>query len=241
MSPNEIGTSRVEWRPSFRTVPSRFPPVGLFDRVASPDQLEAIYQLEGLTNPRLREEAGELSLVPPGDRVFGPGTAPIMAAFTHLNRSGSRFSSGNYGVYYCGSAEETAIRETVYHRERFLGNADAAPQTIDMRLYRANLAGELHDIREQPRAAELLNPDSYVASQTIGTRLRASGSNGIVYPSVRHSGGTCAAVFRPPLLGPARQSKHFGYRWDGQRITDVIEFREISIDLGSETDATDSH
>jgi hypothetical protein len=52
-----------------------------------------------MTNPRLREEAGNLTLVPLEDRVSGPGTTPIMAAFTHLNPEGSRFSGGSFGVY----------------------------------------------------------------------------------------------------------------------------------------------
>src|SRR5437762_6306867 len=89
-----LSTRHTEWLPSHRIVPSRFPPVGLFDRVASPEDLDAVFELEALTNDRLREQAGELSLVPPEDRVSGPGTTPIMAAFTHLNPEGGRFSDG---------------------------------------------------------------------------------------------------------------------------------------------------
>src|ERR1700674_2695284 len=83
---------RTRWRPSHRLVPSRFPPVGLFDRVATLADLDAVFELDAMTNDRLRDEAGELSLVAKEDRVSGPGTTPIMAAFTHLNPEGSRFS-----------------------------------------------------------------------------------------------------------------------------------------------------
>jgi hypothetical protein len=69
--------SQVDRAPCWRIIPSRFPPIGLFDR----------------------EEAGNLTLVPLEDRVSGPGTTPIMAAFTHLNPEGSRFSGGSFGVY----------------------------------------------------------------------------------------------------------------------------------------------
>jgi len=31
------------------------------------------------------------------------------------------------------------------------------------------------------------------------------GSAGVVYPSVRHSGGTCIACFRPALVGNLRE------------------------------------
>ena len=45
-------------------MPSRFPPVGVYDRIADPAILDALFAIEALTNPRLREEAGALKLVP---------------------------------------------------------------------------------------------------------------------------------------------------------------------------------
>src|SRR5690606_22607554 len=99
--------TRIHWQPSWRIVPSRFPPVGLFDRIASPDDLDALFELEGMTNPRLRQELGELSLVPAERRISGPGTTPIMAAFTHPSPDGSRFSDGSWGVYYAARERET--------------------------------------------------------------------------------------------------------------------------------------
>ena len=79
---------RVEWKPCWRIIPSRFPPIELFERVSDPGDLEAIYELESLTNPRLRDEVGDIRLVPPEDRVSGPGSSAIMAAFTHLEPRG---------------------------------------------------------------------------------------------------------------------------------------------------------
>ena len=99
----DIPKTQVEWRPCFRIVPSRFPPIRLFEDVADPQDLEAVYQLEAMTNDRLREEVGDISLVAPEDRVSGPGTTPIMAAFTHLNPEGDRFTNGGYGVFYASS------------------------------------------------------------------------------------------------------------------------------------------
>lgn len=81
----DIPTSKVRWTPCYRIIPSRFPPISLFEAVADPADLEAVYAIEAMTNDRLRDEAGELSLVPPEDRVSGPGTSAIMAAFTHLS------------------------------------------------------------------------------------------------------------------------------------------------------------
>src|SRR5438105_13650429 len=71
---------RTRWRPSHRVVPSRFPPIGLFDRVAAPEDLEAVFALEAMTNDRLREEAGEVSPVAEDDSVAGPRRTTVMAA-----------------------------------------------------------------------------------------------------------------------------------------------------------------
>ena len=209
--------TRVSWRPSWRIVPSRFPPVGLFDRIASPNDLDALFELEGMTNPRLRQELGELSLVPPERRISGPGTTPIMAAFTHPSPDGSRFSDGSWGVYYAAREPETAIAETVFHRARFLAYTSEPACTLQMRSYLADVKGHFHDIRRG--WPELHDPGSYAASQAAARRWHAAGSDGVVYDSVRRPGGQCVAVFHPDLVTPAIQGPHLHYHWDGQRIS----------------------
>lgn len=223
---------RERFAPSYRIVASRFPPVDLFERIADPQDLEAVYAIQALTNPRLRQEVGELSLVPPEDRVSGPGTSPIMAAFTHLNPNGSRFSDGSYGVYYAAREQETAIYETVYHAERFLRDSREAPIEQDMRVYIAPIEGDFHDLRgEDPQTSSLYHKSNYGHAQALGARLRAARSWGVVYHSVRHSGGECVAVFRPPVISPCTQGAHLTYIWDGQRIAEVYEKREVPIKL----------
>lgn len=220
--------THIVWRPAWRIIPSRFPPIDLFERVVAPEDLEAIITLESLTNPRLRDEVGAISLVPPADRVSGPGASSIMAAFTHLNPSGSRFSDGSYGVFYAAGDLDTAIAETRFHREAFFCATREARIEIDMRVYLADLEGDLHDIRgRQAEHAALDDPQDYGAGQQLARRLRREGSNGIVYHSVRWPGGQCAAIFHPPLLSNARQERHLCYVWDGERIASVYEKREL--------------
>lgn len=216
---------RVQWRPCYRLVPSRFPPIGLYDRVTDPADLDAVFAVENLTNPRLRQDAGEISLVPPEDRIAGPGTTPIMAAFTHLNPEGSRFSDGTYGVYYAARSLDTAIAETRHKREQFLARTKEDPIEVDMRTYLADLDGEMHDIRGRRDLPRVYDPDSYAASQLLGRELRTMNSNGIAYDSVRHPGGQCAAAFRATLLSNCIQGPHFCYVWDGSRIAAVYEKR----------------
>lgn len=183
-----------------------------------------------MTNDRLRQEAGDISLVPLDDRISGPGSTPVMAAFTHLKPGGDRFTDGSFGAFYAGRTIETAIAETSYHRSRFLAATDEPPQEIDMRVYAVDLEAELHDIRGLKTShPELYDPETYAASQTLARKLRDAGSNGIVYWSVRHAGGQCVAVFRPRLLSRCRQERHLCYVWDGRSIATIYEKSEFAI------------
>jgi RES domain len=222
--------SRIQWQPCWRLVPSRFPPVGLFDRVADPEDLDIVYAIEGLTNDRLRDEAGDINLVLPHERISGPGTTPIMAAFTHLNPEGSRFTDGSYGVYYAAKTIDVAVAETRFHRARFLSATNEPPIEIDMRSYASNLNAELHDIRnQQHEMPEIYDPDHYASAQNLGRALRNDGSNGIVYDSVRFSGGECVAVFKPNRLAPVRQGPHFCYVWNGKEIATVYQKNSFNL------------
>src|SRR6185369_10772662 len=219
-----LRTLHTTWRPSHRLVGSRFPPVGLFDRVADAVDLEAVYALESLTNDRMREEAGDLRLVPPSDRIAGPGTTPIMAAFTHLNPEGSRFSDGSYGVYYCAQTLDTALAEVRYHQERFLRRTHEGPIRLELRLYLSNLDAKLVDVRKLP---EYHIPDDYGPGQQLGQALRATGKDGVLYRSVRHEGGLCAAVFRPVVLSECRQAAHYAFHFDGTSVVAIDELSNV--------------
>jgi hypothetical protein len=225
-----IPTSAVRWLPCYRIIPSRFPPINLFERVTDPADLETVLEIESMTNDRLRDEVGILSLVPAEDRISGPGTSPIMAAFTHLPPYGSRFTDGSFGVFYAGRTLDTAIAETKHHREAFLRATSEARIELDMRVYAVDLDAMLHDIRRmRDTMPEIYDPDSYAASQSLAIEIRNSGSSGLAYDSVRNPGGECVAIFRPRVLANCRQERHLTYVWDGSSISIVYEKRDLSL------------
>lgn len=220
----DIPTVQLCWQPCYRIVPSRFPPISLFDDVADPADLDAVFQIEAITNDRLRDEVGDISLVAPEDRVSGPGSTPIMAAFTHLNPLGDRFTNGSYGVFYASLTIETAVAETSYHRVRFMAATSEPAQELDMRVYAVDMQGMLHDIRGVTEAsAAYYHPSSYAAPQQLASQLREAGSEGIAYRSVRDEDGECAAIFYPRLLSNCRQERHLCYVWDGSKISAIYE------------------
>ena len=219
-----LAISSVAWLPCHRLIASRFPTVGLYDQVAAPQDLDVVFAIEALTNPRVRQELGQLSLVPPADRVAGPGATLIMAAFTHLNPLGSRFSDGSWGVYYAAESLETAVAEVSHHRGAFLARTAEAAIDIDLRWIQADLMDKLHDIRGQGAAMPAVyDLTHYGASQDLGRALRAQGSAGIVFESVRRPQGQCVAIFKPRALSKARAVGHIGLHWDGRAISHWFE------------------
>jgi hypothetical protein len=224
VDPERIPRRRIEWPGCVRIIPSRFPPIDLFERVAAPQDLEAILAVESMTNERLREEAGEIALVRREDRVTGSGAGFVMAPFTHPAPAGGRFTDGSYGAYYAARDEATAVAETRYHRERFMRATRQPRMELDMRVLVARLSGELHDLRGlRDEMPAIYDRDDYTSSQALGRALRAGGSHGIAYDSVRLDGGECAAILRPRVLSRCRQTKHLSYFWDGERIAYIYE------------------
>ncbi|MCB1868496.1 MAG: RES family NAD+ phosphorylase [Gammaproteobacteria bacterium] len=215
-----------EWDHQYRIVSSEFPPIDFYESLVDADLMEELFYIEGLTNDRLREEVGEIALVAPEDRVSGPCSSPVMAAFTHIGVE-SRFSDGSFGVYYAGESLGTSIAETKFHRERFLAYTNEEPGEIDMRSYIGEIVKPMHDIRGG--FDELHNPDvgSYPIAQKFGRKKKSENSWGIVYRSVRNPGGECIAVLRPPAITIPRQGPHLSYVWDGSRIVRIYEKRLI--------------
>jgi len=215
---------RVRWQQACRIVPTRYPAVTLFDRVADAADFDALYALEAMTNERVRDELGQVGRVAPADRVFGPGSGPIMAAFTHVNVLGSRFSGGDYGVFYAARDRATAVAETRHHHGRFLAATRQPAMHLPMRLYHVAIDARLHDLRPAGSVpADVYDPEDYAAAQALGRRLHADGSAGVAYRSVRHERGQCAGLFRPRGASRCLHAAYLLYAWDGERFSDVYE------------------
>jgi len=218
---------RIDWPTATRIIASRYPPIDLYERV-SPDPAvwEALIALEELTNPRLREAAGDIRVVPIEERVSGPGASYVMAPFTHLNPNGSRFADARHGAYYAAGDLDTAVAETAFHFGRYAADSADGPRYEDMRVLVGRIDAELHDVG-QLEAGErdwVLDPDDYAPGQALARGLREIGSTGVHYPSVRRTGGSCVAVFRPSAVRIPVQTKHLKYHWDGLAVRRYFDF-----------------
>jgi hypothetical protein len=218
--PSHVGRAKIQWQRAVRIIRSLYPPVDLFEDIADPADWPLLISAEMKTNPRLMETIGNIALVPHSRRVSGPGASYLMAPFTHVSPDRpSRFSDGRYGVLYVARSFETAVLETMHHHGRFMAATEQAPGwTSQFREIVLDVDASLHDLRSLDRTDPVLDPDDYAASQTLGSSLRALGSDGIVYPSVRQPGGKCAGLFYPDRVSLPTQGRHLDYHWDGVRV-----------------------
>jgi hypothetical protein len=202
--------SKVLQDDTHRLIPSKYldSDESVLTRLTDDDRdLKSLFALEGATNDRLLGEAGSLPGISVRELVFGvPNFHVINAAFTHANPLGGRFNGSDRGAWYAGFRRETAEIEVAYHRGKELQEIDwKEKETFSYVDFLADFRGEFHDIRNDARFRDCLSTDSYKASQRLGRQLLEDGSTGVVYPSVRHKGGTCLVSFRPALVSNVRK------------------------------------
>ena len=212
--------SEIAWSPSWRIIPSRFPPIDLFERVAPPEDWAILNEVETLTNDRVRLEEGTVALVRLEDRLSGPGSSLIMAPFSHPDPNGDQFSDGTFGVSYAHQSFEAALARAIRNREEFLRRTKQAPISLQMRVLNTDLSGMFHDLRG--KAANDIADVS--AARGLCRTLRAEGSHGIIYEDPDPSVGITIVALRPTPLKNCRQERHIGVKWDGDRITQYTDY-----------------
>ncbi len=212
--------SRESWDPCHRIIASDNARENLFDRITEESaEAESLREIADLSNPYVQSQLGQIELVKPEDRRYGPGTGLIMAAFAWPGRP-SRFSDGSRGTYYAADSEETAVAETRYHDELFL--AGSGPVVVEKTLLHAVLDATLVDIRLGcPSPTDVYHPTHYQAGQAFGGLVRRLDGHGIVYSSVRRANAECVAIFRPTALHNAQAVRTLEYEWDGNHISRV--------------------
>jgi hypothetical protein len=217
--------SRLLQDDTHRLIPSAYEKETVLNRLTTDsDELTALFELEGATNERLVGEAGLLPGITVRELVFGLSYSHIVnAAFTHAKPFGSRFNGPERGAWYAGFSQETAGIEVAFHKSEELREINwQEKETFLYADFVADFRGEFHDIRRDSRFAKCLDPDSYTASQKLAQELLDSGSAGVVYPSVRHNGGTCISCFRPALVNNVRKGGQISVEFENAFASPVI-------------------
>jgi hypothetical protein len=216
--------TQAQTRTGYRLINSKFPPIAIFDDVASPDEFESLYALQALTNPRLQNEVGNLALMSTTEIPFSiVGCSYAVAPFVHVNPNGSRFSDGSFGVLYVADTIETAIKEVSHHQllywnkvpdikyERFTFRG---LQCVfeDIQCIDATLLDKSHDIY-------VADDVDYVLPRQFGKQIKSDGFKGIYYHSVRQDNAYCFGLFTPKHVESVIQKKHYEFIYHQQALT----------------------
>lgn len=222
----------MEQKKGYRLIASKYPPISLFDDVVNAEDFEVMYQLQALTNPRLRDEAGDISLIKPEEIPYhcSRGRSYAVAAFTHINRDGSRFADGSFGMLYIGDTDKTAIREIQHHQQKYWSNVDGLH--YDRFVFRALQFTfddkQTLDVTNRPMSDPIYDPSNYAAAQELGRQSRADTTlTGIFYNSVRNEGGKCWALSTPFVVNDVIQCYHLEMIWNGTEIAQIEKISPI--------------
>jgi RES domain-containing protein len=202
-----------------RLIPSRF--ADAEDSVLAPlaendAVLRDLFDLDNATNDRLRGESGLLPGIGMDELVFGvPNFRMINAAYTYARPEGSRFNDGERGAWYCAFEPETALAEVSFHKTVEYQEIGRFDDSVSYQALLADFTAGFHDLRAGEGWSDCLDPGSYIASQRLAAELLDGGSMGIIYPSVRRSGGNNLACFRPALVGNVRKGQAYRLTWAG--------------------------
>ena len=228
-APEKVPAGPVDWAQACRLVPSRYRPEECFERIAdAAEDTDLLVRLADLTGAG----AGDFAAMDPGRVLFGPGAGWINAAFI-APRPG-RFSTQRQGAFYLAREIETSVAEVKFHLEQdYRQEGILESMDLEYRALGVHLQGTLHDLRGCNRARApwdaIHDPDAYAVSQAFAAGLRAAGSAGILWLSLRREGGACAAVFDPNSLRACRHDTYLTFRWNGREIHQVFERRILAL------------
>jgi len=219
--------SRIDARTVRLTSTADHKPPVLQPLAASFGALQKLEELEGVTSGRLAVQQKGLPGIPPDMLATGYGYTFINASFSYRRPGGNRFNPPEWGAWYCAFNAETALQEVAYHLTRALtdcgGDYDNTTRYMELL---ATFGDSFYDLRAAAPRPDCLHPDlhrGYPAGQALAARLRADGVNGIVYPSVRHAGGTCLVAFWPKLIRDFQKGETWILTWAGDPIPSITK------------------
>src|SRR4051812_8164030 len=180
-----------------RLIPAAYSDESVLESLSLPaNVISDLTELDAATNERKIAERAWNAAIGPGELLYGVPEAHIVnAAFSHPGPFGGRFNDSRRGAWYAAVDLQTSVQEVGYHKRMFLKDARiAARLSFDYQDFLADFSGQFHRLDQAEREPCLQPeplPQCYATPQALANALLYSGAGGIVYPSVRHPGGTC--------------------------------------------------
>jgi hypothetical protein len=122
----------------------------------------------------------------------------------------SRFSDGDWPVFYAAIERETAEKESSHHYGRKAAGDSSARRPVHYSVVRCTFNGEVIDLRPKlPDWPDLLS-DDYTFCNELGKEALGMNLDGFLSPSARNAGGATVPAFlagtlsNPVIEGVAR-------------------------------------
>lgn len=185
----------------------------------SQDELDLLAEIEGATSGRLVAEERGTAALSASELVHGVAHAKfINASFAYAKpRQIMRFNPSDRGAWYAALDVETCIAEVGFHLTRALAEVGDFNAVVEYGEMIASMAGVFVDLRRAADHASL-DPDpavGYPAGNLVAAQARSADLNGIIYPSVRHPGGTCIVALWPNVVQSVVQGGMHRLTWSG--------------------------
>jgi len=211
----------------------------LFDDLSEqPTDWQTAIAAEALARP------AEFGNEPVINRPFERARYDAAIGYPFQNWTRSRYSDGNFGVWYGADTVETSVFETAHHWLRFLHDADMqqhhAPIVAERRVFQVQCDGLLFDFR--PKLADypqLAQRNQYAFTRQIGQRLHREGHPGLITRSA-HCRGDISAIFTPRILSNPRDYCYLDYRLESGTLTITRQSDRPMMSIGVERLWTDA-
>jgi hypothetical protein len=205
-----------------RLIPSRFPPVPLYERLGPPELQAVAEALEARTNPRLQEK----ERLAQGERPAGNASRLQnwnLAPFAYPNPEGTTFLNRSYKILELVQGIRPALAVAVQRREAFLSSTAEEPINIEMRALVHRVKGRFVDL------TNVAFESDKAKRWRFGAELYEAAAQGILFnrpdmPQVR-----AVALFDGTVLGRAVQSDHYRFVWDGEAIRTIGNFSSSEV------------
>lgn len=189
------------------------------------DELDALAEIEGATSQRLIAETRGTAGLASNELVYGVShPAFINAAFANSKPLElNRFNGPDRGAWYAAIDVETSLEEVKFHMTDFLARTGDFNAAVEYAELFASFAGEFVDLRGSPEhpALSLDTAVGYAAGNALASAAKSAGVNGIIYPSVRHEGGTCLVALFPHAVQSVAQGDVYRLVWAGTQTPAV--------------------
>ena len=143
------------------------------------------------------------------------------------NRFGaaSRFSDGEWPVFYTAIGRATAAKESSYHYGRKAAGNSVARRAVHYSIVRCRFSGEIVDLRPKKDDWPNLVSDDYIFCNGLGEEAHNGGLGGFFSPSARHAGGVTVPVFIATTLSDPVIEATASLTFDAGNT--VVEFEEL--------------